>query len=473
MTRPSSPRTKPGAPRDNAFVWAWLPGQAEPVVAGRINRVGTSYRFIYGQSYLARADAISLYDPELPLGPGWIDPPEGMEMAGSLWDASPDSWGQRVIIARLTGKQGREADAVNLERLTFLLESGSNRIGGLDFQPSSTDYSARQDTSTLDELHEAAIAFEKGELPPALATALVHGTSVGGARPKVTLVDGDTHLIAKLSMSSDTYPMVKAEAAGLELARRVGIEVPDSRIITSLGHDVLLVERFDRPGGRTRRMVVSGLTMLGYGDFLGARYASYPEMLDVLRRRSVHGDGLGRQIFERIVFNIAIGNIDDHARNHAAFWDGQHLQLTPAYDLAPQPRSGTEARQAMDIGRDGSRNSQFIVCSDAAHDYGLSREEAHDIVDHQVTTIRETWDDVAEMSRLTKVEKDVLFGRQILNPYASYDLQPRRRAVQRSSPRTAAPQGTAGAQGRVERGVPQGGQFRTRQRAEADVEPSE
>ncbi|MDQ1733062.1 MAG: serine/threonine-protein kinase HipA [Pseudonocardiales bacterium] len=453
MTRPS----------DSAFVWAWLPDEAEPVVAGRINRVGGSYRFIYGKSYLARPDAISLYEPELPLGPGWIDPPEGLEMAGSLWDASPDSWGQRVIIARLTGKQGHDADAVNLDRLTFLLESGSNRIGSLDFQTSSTDYLAREDGTTLDELHGAALAFEKGELPPALAAALVHGTSVGGARPKVTLVDGDKHLIAKLSMSTDTYPMIKAEAASLELAHRVGIDVPGSRLVTSLGHEVLLIERFDRPGGRTRRMVVSGLTMLGYGDFLGARYSSYPELLEVLRQRSAHGEGLGRQLFERVVFNIAIGNIDDHARNHAAFWDGHHLELTPAYDLTPQPRSGTEARQAMDIGRDGNRASQFVVCIDAAHEYGLSRDEARDIVDHQITTIRESWDEVAEQSRLTKIEKDFLFGRQILNPYASYDLAARRRAAQQ--PIT----GASGAQGRAPRGVPTGSQFTPRQRPEADV----
>jgi serine/threonine-protein kinase HipA len=278
------------------------------------------------------------------------------------------------------------------------------------------------------------MALERGELSPALAVALVHGTSVGGARPKVTLIDGDKHLIAKLTMSTDTYPMVKAEGACLELARRIGIDVPPSRIITSLGREVLLVERFDRPGGGRRRMVVSGLTMLGFGDFLGARYSSYPEILDVLRQRGAHGERLGRQLFERVVFNIAIGNTDDHARNHAAFWDGHHLELTPAYDLTPQPRSGTEARQAMDIGRDGSRDSQFAVCVNAAHDYALSRDEARDIVEHQVTTIRENWDEVADAARLTRVEKDVLFGRQILNPYATFDFEPRRHA---------APQGTS------------------------------
>lgn len=263
--------------------------------------------------------------------------------------------------------------------------------------------------------------MQAGTLREDLATALVDGTSVGGARPKVLIADGDVQFIAKLSTSTDTYPVVKAEAAGLELARRAGIDVPNSRLTTSLGREVLLVERFDRPGGGRRRMIVSGLTMLGFGDFLGARYSSYPELLDVLRGRSTSGEGLARRLFERIVFNIVIGNTDDHARNHAAFWDGRHLDLTLAYDLCPQLRSGTEANQAMDIDREGHRVSKFSVCVNAAHIYGLTRAEAGDIIDRQVTIVRESWADTSELAHLTQVESSTLFGRQILNPYASTD----------------------------------------------------
>lgn len=320
----TSPSELPGR-ADNAFVWAWLPGADKPVVAGRLSRYGDGFRFGYGESYLARGEAVSLFSPELPLRPGWIDPPEGLPMAGCLWDASPDSWGQRVIIARLTGRHGAAADEVAIDRLTILLESGSNRIGGLDFQARADEYVPRAETVTLDELHAAADALQAGDLREDLATALVDGTSVGGARPKVLISDGGTEFIAKLSTSTDTYPVVKAEAAALELARRAGLDVPASRLTTSLGREVLLVERFDRPAPGQRRMIVSALTMLGFGDFLGARYSSYPEMLDVLLSLSSDGAGLARRVFERIVFNIIIGNTDDHARNHAAFWDGTHL----------------------------------------------------------------------------------------------------------------------------------------------------
>ena len=410
MTSPSKP--------EQAFVWVWLPGADTPVVAGRLRRLGNTYRFGYGESYLVRDDAISLFAPELPLKPGWIDPHDGMEMAGCLSDASPDSWGQRVIIARLTGVQGRAADDITFDKLTFLLESGSNRIGGLDFQISATEYVPRSETATLDELHAAAEALQAGELSKELAAALVDGTAVGGARPKVLVIDGDTEYIAKLSTSTDSYPVVKAEAVGLELARRIGIPVPHSRVVRSLGRDVLLVERFDRPDAGARRLLVSGLTMLKFSDFLGARYSSYPEILDVLRQWAPSGRHLGQSLFERVVFNVAIGNTDDHARNHAAFWDGQHLELTPAYDLCPQLRSGTEANQAMDVSRSGRRASTFATCVAAAPDYGLTHAQAQAVVDHQVSVIRQEWDDAADAAGMTRVERDALLGRSILNSYA-------------------------------------------------------
>jgi serine/threonine-protein kinase HipA len=194
----------PAAPPTEAFVWVWLPERTEPVVAGRLQLNRTQHRFIYGRSYLVQPDAISLYGPELPLRPGWIEPHDGLDMAGSLWDASPDSWGQRVIDIRLAG--GRHGDAADLSgatKLTYLLESGSDRIGALDFQTSATEYTPRIEDASLDQLHAAAQALERGELSSVLSDAFVHGTSVGGARPKVLLHNDDQHLIAKLSSSTD------------------------------------------------------------------------------------------------------------------------------------------------------------------------------------------------------------------------------------------------------------------------------
>ena len=426
----SSPSARSGTVRPltarpkGAYVWMWLPDSTEPIVAGRIGMTHSGqYRFAYGDSYLARPEAISLFAPELPLRRGWIDAPDGMDMAGCLWDASPDSWGQRVIIARLTGLFGDTANDVQFDKLTFLLESGSNRIGALDFQASATEYVPRLKQAALDELHAAADALDSGELSPELATALVDGTAVGGARPKVLVADGETQYIAKLSMSTDTYSVVKAEAVAMELARRVGIDVPTTRLVRSLGRDVLLVERFDRAGGGRRRQLVSALTMQGYGDFIGARYSSYVDMLEVLRARALSGKGLARSVFERVVFNVLTGNTDDHARNHTAFWDGKHLDLTPGYDLCPQPRTGREANQAMAISSADDRRSRLATCLDACADYDLSRSEARDIIDYQVTVIREQWSQAADLCELTATDRKFMFRRQILNDYAFEDYQ--------------------------------------------------
>ena len=306
---------------------------------------------------------------------------------------------------------------------TYMLESGSNRLGAIDFQESASEYRARLDTAGLDELYDAAEKVQAGEpLNPAIGDALMNGTAIGGAHPKVILSDeSGIDYIAKLSVSTDVHPYIRAEAAGIELARRCGLDVPDARVIKSAGRDVLLIERFDRRASGQRHHVVSGLTMLGLDALLGARYGSYPELLDVLRELARAPQQVGRRLFERVVFNVAIGNNDDHARNHAALWDGESLELSPAFDLTPQVRSTDTSAQAMDIGRDGSRGSQFSTCVAAAADYGLSRPEAREIVDHIVSTVQDQWVDAADAAGLSAADRTVLWKRSILNRSVFYD----------------------------------------------------
>ena len=126
-----------------------------------------------------------------------------------------------------------------------------------------------------------------------------------------------------------------------------------------------------------------------------------------------------------VVFNICVGNTDDHAVNDAAFWDGATLTLTPAYDICPQMRSGGEATQAMAIGRDDEnplnpliRLSQLTTCVAAAAEYLLTEVEAKEIIDHQLHVIESEWKDVADEARLSASEIAQLYGRQILNPFA-------------------------------------------------------
>jgi serine/threonine-protein kinase HipA len=117
------------------------------------------------------------------------------------------------------------------------------------------------------------------------------------------------------------------------------------------------------------------------------------------------------------VFNVLFGNTDDHALNHAAFWDGEMLKLTPAYDICPQQRSGGEASQAMAImGED--RRSRIETCLLAAGIFGLSRHQAEAVVEAQLDVLRVHWAEVADEARTTEVDRLYLIGRQLLNPYA-------------------------------------------------------
>ncbi len=403
-------------PVSEAYVWTWLPGSDTPVVAGRIEAVSDIVNFNYGRSYLERGDAISLYAPELPLRRGLIPPPDGARVAGCIADAGPDAWGRRVIRRRMSISD----DAVDPGFVTFLLASDSDRIGALDFQASPEIFVSRDDGSApLEELVEAAQRVEEGvAFSPALDQALLHGSSVGGARPKALLDDGVRKLIAKFSSATDQYAVVKGEFAAMELARRAQLSVASVELRHVLDRDVLLVERFDRPlGTRQRRAVVSAATILQLGDtpWRGASYAALAARI----RRDFRdaGDAL-RELFSRIVFNILVGNTDDHARNHAALWDGVELGLTPAYDICPQPRSGGEAAQAMAISSSGFRLSRLDGCIAAAGEYLLAEDEAQEIVARQVDVIRANWDDVAEIARMTDTEKRQFWGRQFLNPYA-------------------------------------------------------
>ncbi|AGX86597.1 hypothetical protein Cenrod_0483 [Candidatus Symbiobacter mobilis CR] len=403
----------------------WLPQADAPVVAGLLSRQGPRLAFHYGRSYLARKDAIPLYAPELPLQPGYIPLAPGWNMPGCIRDASPDAWGRRVLIHRTLGAKGADAAQVELDELTYLLESGSNRVGALDFQRSPTHYAPRlAQQATLVELQTAVEKIEQGiPLSPDLDQSLLHGTSLGGARPKVLIDDVDSKFIAKFSTSSDWYNVVKAEFLAMRLAAKVGLDVAPVQLRSALGKDVLLVERFDRVRQGSawhRRAMVSALTMLELDEMMAA-YASYEKLAEIIRHRFVNARETLRELFSRLVFNILCGNTDDHARNHAAFWDGQRLTLTPAYDICPQPRVGQQASQAMLI-HGGDRSSQLATCIAASSSYLLSREEGIDIVNRQLEVIMNAWQPTCDEANLNAVDRAMLWRRQFLNPFAFFNL---------------------------------------------------
>lgn len=409
-----------------AFVWIWLPGATDPVVAGKLSAVGNACLFNYGRSYLKRKEAISLYDAELPLEPGILPLPKGLSMPGCIRDAAPDAWGRRVLINRLLGKKGQVAYDIELDELTCLLESGSDRIGALDFQRSATEYVPREAPgASLDELLHSAEKVEKGiALTPELDQALFHGSSIGGARPKALIHDGRKKYIAKFSSTTDLYSIVKGEFIAMRLAALCGLHVASVQLAVAAKKEVLLIERFDRLHDETgwkRRSVLSALTLLGLDEMM-ARYAGYEDLAECIRHKFTDVTKTLEELFARLVFNILCGNTDDHARNHAAFWDGAGLTLTPAYDICPQNRSGNEASQAMLISGN-NRMSRISSCLDAAHIFRISRETALTMITHQLCVIGENWNGICEEARLTQADRRFFWGRQFLNPFAFEDLE--------------------------------------------------
>ncbi len=411
-----------------AYVWIWLPEATTPVVAGKLEAENGNFLFNYGKTYLERMNdkpaAISIYEPELPLKAGVLPLPDGLHMPSSIRDAAPDAWGRRVIINKKLGLRGTNTDTTTLDELTYLLESGSDRIGALDFQHSPSEYVPRSAANvTLEELLESAQRVERGvPLTPELDQALFHGSSIGGARPKALVEDRDKKYVAKFSSDSDLYSVVKVEYIAMRLAALAGLNVAPVKLITAANKDVLLIERFDRkktPKGWTRKAMVSALTLFALDD-MAARYASYETLAEIIRHRFTNPKKTLEELFSRLVFNILCGNTDDHARNHAAFWNGKNLRLTPAYDICPQGRTGNEASQAMLIS--GNNNlSKLTTCLKTASNFHLSEEDAHAIIEKQKATIETRWDDVCDEAKLSEVDRNLFWKRQFLNPFAFQD----------------------------------------------------
>lgn len=357
------------------------------------------YDFAYAGSYLRRNDAVPL-SPGMPLVDGWQNPPYEAELHPAVEDSLPDSWGQRAILHRMTAETGSalEDRADEISPITYMLHSASDRTGALDFQPSPEQYVPRVESATLEEMQQAAEAVEAGEVPESLRHAVLRGTSIGGARPKASVDDGQHGWIAKFSQSWETEPSVQWEYAANIMAAAAGIDVPESELRQVRDKEVLMLRRFDRGDDGSRRMVLSAHTL---AQEAGESKASYPGFARSVRLRSADPETVGPEVFDRAAFNIAVFNDDDHDRNHAAFWDGTSLELTPAYDLAPQADVKRHVTQRLPITASGSRASDFATLIAAHADYGISRREATVRIDRIVGGIEDSFSQAADRARLT------------------------------------------------------------------------
>lgn len=383
-------------------VFVQLPATFEWVVCGhlRVCEVGRkAYRgnFQYDSSYLQRRDAAALDPYHLPLSPREQEFTKLKGVPGALRDASADSWGRRVIQARL-GQQ--EADVTELD---FLLSGPDDGAGNLRFESAIQPPGGLRPfnrTHHLKALVEAAQQLEEnGKLPHDVFEQLEPGTRMGGARPKVTVEDDHRLWLTKLPEKGDSMNMQRIECAALELARAAGLDVCSTRVEKVGDRDALMLERFDRqwnPQANTyaRFALVSGLTVLDAedGDFGRDRW-SYLLLADELRRWSVRPDADRLELFRRMVFNAMVTNNDDHPRNHALLQKDGGWGLSPAYDIVPFAATSQERRDlALEAGAFGRAASLYNLLS-RVESFGLLLEQARAEVDRMRHVVSH-WRDV-------------------------------------------------------------------------------
>jgi serine/threonine-protein kinase HipA len=293
-----------------------------------------------------------------------------------------------------------QRSAGDLEEIDYLLNGPQDGAGylslGLKLEPPAPKRHYNR-THQLAELVAAAEAIEEGRRVPAhILEQLEPGTSMGGARPKATIEDDNRLWIGKFPEKADRCNLQRVEYATLELARRCGITVCNARLQPVAGHDVLMVERFDREhteGGYRRFGLVSALTMLDCDeDYVTRERWSYLLLADQLRRWSDKPDEDRIELFRRMVFNAAVTNNDDHPRNHAVRRTARGWRLTPAYDLVPAPLVSLQQRDlAMTIGRYGRTASIYNLLSQCER-FGLTTEAARKEVENIVAVVR-NWRD--------------------------------------------------------------------------------
>ena len=354
----------------------------------------------------AIANGVSLDPVNLPVSKTTAYTEINAGLFGAFLDACPDTWGRTVLARKL---QKHVADLTIADVLTQRAGSG---VGNLVFSttpvpPGETPTPALK---ALNVLMQAAAEVEEGrdDIDPVLLAMLTGGSTLGGARPKVNVVDeSGVSWLAKLSRREDTFNHPQVEHACLALARKAGLNVVDHRVHAVGDTPVLLVKRFDRIGER-RMGFISALTVFGVDQdrWQGLSYLTLAQYM----RRFGQGSDLS-ELYGRMAFNLAVRNTDDHARNHGFLLGGKGLVLSPLYDVVPDDTflgvASAPIQQALSIGLQGRAASIDNLLSGAAH-FGLSEDAARQIIGrvgravatHWQSTLRESGVDEADVTRL-------------------------------------------------------------------------
>ncbi len=356
--------------------------------------------FEYAGEWLADPDRFSI-EPALALTRGTFPPPSGQSIFDSIGDSAPDTWGRRLMQRAERRQAEGEGRAVRtLTESDYLLGvSDETRLGALRFRWARDDVfqaPTRAGVPALIELGRLLQVTERilrdEETDEDLQLIFAPGSSLGGARPKASVIDRHGHLsIAKFPKETDEYSMETWEEIALRLADRAGIVTPHHELLQVADKAVLLSRRFDR-AGPARITFLSAMAMTGSKD---GETGSYPEIVDALTRHGAQAKADAQALYRRVAFNVLISNVDDHLRNHGFLWLGKAgWSLSPVYDLNPVPTDLKARVLTTNIDLDEGTCSIELL-EEAAGYFSLGLAPARAII-KEVATATATWRDVAK-----------------------------------------------------------------------------
>jgi len=379
-----------------------LNGRTRQVGLARSNRVRgkETILFEYDDAWLNDSDRFSL-EPALAMTRGAFAPPSGLTVFGSIGDSAPDTWGRRLMQRAERRAAEREGRAIHtLAESDYLLGvSDTTRLGALRFRrvgeesfqaPDRAGVPALIQLGKLLQITERILRDE--ETDEDLQLIFAPGSSIGGARPKASVIDQHGYLsIAKFPKETDDYSVETWEEIALRLAEQAGIATPKHQLIEVAGKAVLLSRRFDRQDG-TRIPFLSAMAMMSAKD---GEQGSYPEIVDSLVQHGAQAKTDARALYRRVVFNVLISNVDDHLLNHGFLWLGKNgWSLSPAYDLNPMPSDIKARVLTTNISLDEATCSLDLLES-AAEYFSLSLAQARAII-KEVALVTSRWRNIAK-----------------------------------------------------------------------------
>lgn len=372
--------------------------------------------FAYEAAWLADRDRFAI-SPDLPLVPGHATrrspTPEDSCFPFALADTAPDAWGKRVILRAHAKRRDKDSTLPFLTPFDFLAAADDfSRVGALRLRDDegaflrSAEHHRTPPLIEISRIYSASRALEEGtESVEDLEFLQGKGTSLGGLRPKCTILEEDGRLaIGKFPSIGDDRAVTRGEVLALALARRAGISAAAARLATIEAVPIALIRRFDRTDGGARIPYLSAASLLQASR---NEDRAYTELVDVLRAISVQPAQDLRELWRRLVFNLLITNVDDHLWNVGVLYAGDgHWRLAPAFDLNPFPDKRRESKTWLSE-NSGPITSLAQLLSEAST-FGLAPADAESIVAEVANAVRD-WRPIAASAQvgLREIEIDV------------------------------------------------------------------